>query len=103
VEPSGIEFVAIEGETVIEAAWRHGLYWPTVCHGRGTCHTCFLVVVGGHEHLAPLGLAEQAALADIERAVAAKPGTVRLACQLTAHGDVVVSKYGVRPDPATGG
>jgi 2Fe-2S ferredoxin len=101
VEPSGIEFLAIEGETVIEAAWRQGIYWPTVCRGQGTCRTCFLAVVSGHEHLEPLGLAEQAALVDIERSVGAKPGTVRLACQLRAHGDLVVSKYGVRPDPAT--
>ena len=99
IEPSGIEILAFEGETVMAAAARHGLDWPTVCGGHGTCRTCYLVVVGGAEHFAPAGPGEANAISEIERAFGNCSEPIRLACQANVAGDVVVSKYGVRPRP----
>jgi ferredoxin, 2Fe-2S len=97
IEPSGIEIVATDGETVMAAARRHGLHWPTVCGGNGTCRTCYLVVVEGGEYFAGAAPGEARAIREITGAVAASDGPIRLACQATVAGDVVVSKYGVRP------
>jgi ferredoxin len=99
IEPSGIEIIAAEGETVMEAATRHGLRWPTVCGGNGTCRTCYLVVVRGAEHFAPAEPGEALAITEIQRAFG-RVDPIRLACQANVQGDVVVSKYGVRPAPA---
>ena len=89
-----------EGETVIEAAWRHGLYWPTVCGGNATCRTCYLVVVDGREHFAPPGPVEREGISEIERSFGRRGDGIRLACRASPSGDVVVSKYGVRPKAA---
>ena len=99
IEPSGIEILAAEGETVMEAATRHGLRWPTVCGGNGTCRTCYLVVVGGGEHFSPAGPNEATAITEIQRSFGNRAEPIRLACQASVAGDVVVSKYGVRPQP----
>ena len=99
IEPSGIEIDAAEGETVMAAATRHGLRWPTICGGQGTCRTCYLVVIGGEEHFAPAGPGEEAAVAELRRSLGRRAEPIRLACQAGVAGDVVVSKYGVRPLP----
>ena len=101
IEPSGIEIAAIEGETVMAAATRHGLRWPTVCGGNGTCRTCYFVVVGGAEHFAPAAPGEDEAIREIRRSFGACAEPIRLACQAQVAGDVVVSKYGVRPQPGS--
>ena len=97
IEPSGIEVLARQGESVMAAARRHGLEWPTVCGGNGTCRTCYLIVVRGDEHLLPPGPGEQEAITEIGRSFGRRDERIRLACQATVTGDVVVSKYGVRP------
>ena len=99
IEPSGLEVTAGEGESVMAAARRHGLYWPTVCGGQGTCRTCYLVVVDGAEHFATAGPGEAEAITELTRAFGERAEPVRLACQASISGDVVVSKYGVRPRP----
>ena len=101
IEPSGLELLAAEGETVMQAALRHGLYWPTVCRGNGTCRTCYLVVVGGGEHFLPAGPGEAEAITEMTRSFGRRGESVRLACQAHVAGDVVVSKYGVRPKTDT--
>jgi 2Fe-2S ferredoxin len=96
VEPSGIELDARPGETVIECAWRHGYYWPTLCGGKGACRTCYLVVEGSDKGLAPPSRSEQQSI----QAHALPQGdrqVVRLACQARVFGDVVVTKHGVYP------
>ena len=97
IEPSGLEVLAAEGESVMAAARRHGLRWPTVCGGLGTCRTCYLVVVDGAEHFSPAGPGEAEAITEITRTFGRRAEPVRLACQANVSGDVVVSKYGVRP------
>ncbi len=97
VEPSGITFEVRSDETLIEAAWRHGYTWPTVCAGKGTCRTCFVLVVDGSEALGPLGPLEHEGIEAL-RGVAPEPlELVRLACQLRVTGArAVVSKVGVQ-------
>jgi ferredoxin, 2Fe-2S len=99
IEPSGLEIMAAEGETVMDAATRHGLQWPTVCGGHGTCRTCYLVVVGGAENFTPADAGEEIAITEIERTFGGRGGPIRLACQANVAGDVVVTKLGVRPMP----
>jgi ferredoxin len=97
IEPSGIEVLASDGESVMAAARRHGLDWPTVCGGHGTCRTCYLIVVEGADNFLPAGPAEAEAITEITRSLGRRAEPVRLACQANISGNVVVSKYGVRP------
>jgi len=96
IEPSGIELRAADGETVMQAAVRHGFHWPTVCGGNGTCRTCYLVVVDGAGRFDAPSPGEAEAIGLINRSFGPPPEPIRLACQAAICGDVVVSKYGVR-------
>ena len=105
VRPSGIVVAVEPGETLLAAAQRQGLTWPTICGGQASCRTCYVVVEDGAEHLPPPAELEQRAIADIER-VRPAPGGVRLACQAVPTGDLVVTRRGVRrihDVPDTGG
>ena len=95
IEPSGIELHAADGESVMQAATRHGLHWPTVCGGNGTCRTCYLVVVDGADSFLPPAAGEAEAIRLINRSFGHPREPIRLACQAGICGDVVVSKYGV--------
>jgi 2Fe-2S ferredoxin len=99
VEPSGLTFHAEPHETLMEAARRNGLTWPTVCGGEGSCRTCFVVVTMGSDRLSQIAALEQRGIDDITRSRAYE-GPVRLACQAHALGDIVVKRRGVRPDRA---
>jgi 2Fe-2S ferredoxin len=96
VEPSGVEFETLAGESVFAAATRLGFRWPTVCGGNGTCRACHLWVIEGAENLPPVESLEQEGL-DFLRGVVPNKESVRLACQLKPVGNVVVKKHGVRP------
>lgn len=95
VEPSGVVLDAESGSTIMGAAQANGYYWPTICGGLGTCHTCFVRVISGAEQLSAVEPWEQEGLATFPGA-AVRAGTVRLACQARPEGDVVVHKAGVR-------
>jgi ferredoxin, 2Fe-2S len=97
LQPSGIEFEADVGETLMGAAQARGLYWPTTCGGQGICTTCLSEVVSGGEALAEMSRYERKTLLN-ERGEAALRRAVRLACQaaIRAEGDLVISKAGVR-------
>lgn len=93
VEPLGIDLHVEEDESVIQAAWREGYTWPTVCRGEGTCVTCFVTVLEGAEALAEPGRLEAETL---ERSFRGRIEGLRLACQLRPLGDVTVRKRGVK-------
>src|SRR5690606_34265952 len=79
----GIEIVARDGETVLEAAVRANLPLTHACGGRAKCSTCRVWVLDGLAACAPRTEAEQA--------MATRLGLsdeVRLACQLRPRGDV---------------
>jgi 2Fe-2S ferredoxin len=97
VQPSGIEFEAALGETLMDAAHLHGLYWPTTCGGQGICTTCLSEIVGGAESLAEMSRSERKTLV-AERGEAILRRPLRLACQAAVldTGTIIVSKLGVR-------
>ena len=100
VKPSGLEYEARRGETLMDAARGLGYYWPTTCGGQGVCTTCLSEVVAGGELLAAMGRSERKTLA-AERGEAILSRPVRLACQAAVlqDGTIVVNKPGVRsPD-----
>ena len=98
VNPDGITFEAKAGQTIMDAAHKAGLFWPTTCGGQGICTTCTCVVDAGAENLDQMGRSELKTLtADLpEPTVRAR--RLRLACQARVMGDVTVTKRGVRPD-----
>jgi ferredoxin, 2Fe-2S len=97
VEPVGADLELASGETIIEAAWRLGYHWPTVCHGQATCLVCHVEVLSGAEHLAPAEGEERDAIEyGLPSAHRRDLTRFRLACRARATGDVTVRKNGVR-------
>lgn len=95
-------FDAEEGVTIMEAALDHGLYWPTTCGGQGICTSCACSVDEGVENLEPMGRSELKTLSEELGEAAVRKRSLRLACQARLHGDVTVTKRGVRPaEPST--
>lgn len=95
VEPSGITFDIASGEPIMAAALRHGYRWPTTCEGLASCGICYIELLEGAEHLGPVSADERYVLDDLPARRFAK-GLLRLACQATSSGDVVVRKKGVK-------
>lgn len=95
VEPIGVTFRLADGETLIQAAWRAGYYWPTVCGGRAECTVCHVLIEAGEGNAVSADEYETAMLAPVvERTRPAAP--VRLACRLRVSGPVTVYKRAVR-------
>lgn len=92
VDPDGIEVTIEPPETLIEAAWRLGYYWPTRCYGQAECTACNIEILEGAEHASPIEAEEAAALASM----GTRRRGVRLACRTRFDGDAVVHKRGVR-------
>jgi 2Fe-2S ferredoxin len=96
VEPLGADIEPEPGETIIEAAWRLGYRWPTVCYGQATCTACHVEVVAGEQYLSPMEDDERDA---IEHRLALgrnrDRSLVRLACRARATGTVTVRRTGV--------
>ena len=99
VEPGRIDLVVAEGETIIEAAWRAGYYWPTICQGVGRCAQCYVIIEAGVESFDPPNERESQILEWAVRfsSESVEPDPIRLACQSRLHGDAVVRRPGVRP------
>jgi phenol hydroxylase P5 protein len=81
VEPTGDIIEVEEGQTILDAALRQGVWIPFAC-GHGTCATCKVQVLEGE---GDLGNASPFALMDIER----EEGKV-LACCCTPESDMVI-------------
>ncbi|MCV7150204.1 (2Fe-2S)-binding protein [Mycolicibacterium pyrenivorans] len=97
VEPAGIDIDVHPGETLMQAAWRAGYYWPTLCLARGTCTACRCEILDGLHLLSERTDAEVALLGSLDRRVRrANPRRIRLACQAKASGHITVRKPGVR-------
>ena len=97
IQPLDRVVEAEEGETIMAAAWRDGLYWPTTCGGEGICTSCACTIEEGADNLDPLGRSERKTLSEERGEAALRDGKLRLACQARVRGDVVVTKPGVRP------
>ncbi|WP_100639046.1 NADH:ubiquinone reductase (Na(+)-transporting) subunit F [Marinobacter salexigens] len=81
IEPIGEEIDVEDGQTILQAALRHGVWLPFAC-GHGTCGTCKVQVLDGD---VDLGEASSFALMDSER----EEGKV-LACCATLESDVTI-------------
>lgn len=98
VLPDELVIEAEDGQTIMDAAHKRGLYWPTTCGGEGICTTCVCTVEDGIANLEPMGRGERKTLAEERGPEILESGKVRLACQARVHGDVTVTKRGVRPE-----
>lgn len=96
IEPRGIELRAEPGETVMAAALRSGLVWPTICGGQADCGVCALEVVEAPGGLAPPTEEEALRLATLPERRRDPERDFRLACRLPAVDGLVVHKRGVR-------
>ena len=89
IEPLGVELEIEDGQTILDAALRAGVYLPHACC-HGLCATCKVVVVDGEvDH----GEASSFALMDFER----EEGKT-LACCATVEGDTVIEAE-IEEDP----
>lgn len=90
IEPTGEVIEVEEGQTILQAALRQGVWLPFAC-GHGTCATCKVQVLEGDVEI---GAASPFALMDIER----DEGKV-LACCATVQSDVTIeADIDVDPD-----
>ncbi len=96
VEPSRVVFDIHADETIIQAAWRNGFTWPTICGGAGTCKICVFQILAGGDHLSPIEQWESAGLRSIADSSPNNGQDSRLACQARAIGDIRLRKIGVR-------
>ena len=96
VLPLGLTIEAEEGASIMEAARGHGLYWPTICGGEGICTSCVCSIDQGEGSLEKMGRSERKTLTGEFSEAAIEGQRLRLACQARLHGDVRVSKRGVR-------
>lgn len=85
--PDEKEVRAPEGMTILEASLSSGINHAHVCGGKARCSTCRVVVITGLEHCAPRQGAEEKLAAKLDFGP-----SVRLACQTTVSGDVVVKR-----------
>jgi phenol hydroxylase P5 protein len=81
IEPTGEQIEVEEGQTILQAALRQGVWLPFAC-GHGTCATCKLQVLEGE---VDVGAASPFALMDMER----DEGKV-LACCAIPQSDLVI-------------
>jgi len=96
VQPLDVDIEVQPGETLIEAAWREGYDWPTVCYGQAECTACHVVVVEGAENVSDVGPDEAKALELLRSSGLRNLDARRLACRLQVHGPAIVEKRGVR-------
>lgn len=95
VEPAGIEYESVEGETLMDAAEHAGYFWPVGCAKNGECTNCACEVVSGVGRLSRMGRYERQNLVRQRGPRSIEDPRLRLACQARVLGDVVVYKRGV--------
>ena len=82
-------------EALIQAAWREGYYWPTVCGGRAECTACHVLIEAGEGNAVTADEYETAMIAPVAECMG-PAAPVRLACRLRVSGPVTVYKRAVR-------
>ena len=90
VEPTGDVIEVEEGQTILDAALRQGVWLPFAC-GHGTCATCKVQVVEGD---VDIGNASPFALMDVER----DEGKVLACCAIPESDLVIEADVDVDPD-----
>jgi len=90
IEPTGEQIEVQEGQTILQAALRQGVWLPFAC-GHGTCATCKVQVLEGE---ADLGAASSFALMDMER----DEGKVLACCAIPQSDMVIEADIDADPD-----
>ena len=90
IEPTGEQIEVEEGQTILQAALRQGVWLPFAC-GHGTCATCKVQVLEGD---VDLGAASSFALMDIER----DEGKVLACCAIPQSDMVIEADIDADPD-----
>lgn len=90
IEPTGEQIEVEEGQTILQAALRQGVWLPFAC-GHGTCATCKVQVLEGE---ADLGAASSFALMDMER----DEGKVLACCAIPQSDMVIEADIDADPD-----
>ena len=90
IEPTGDQIEVEEGQTILQAALRQGVWLPFAC-GHGTCATCKVQVLEGE---ADLGAASSFALMDMER----DEGKVLACCAIPQSDMVIEADIDADPD-----
>jgi len=90
VEPTGDVVEVEEGQTILDASLRQGVWLPFAC-GHGTCGTCKVQVLEGD---AEIGDASPFALMDMER----EEGKVLACCAVPESDMVIEADIDVDPD-----
>lgn len=90
IEPTGEQIEVEEGQTILEAALRQGVWLPFAC-GHGTCATCKVQVLEGE---ADIGAASSFALMDMER----DEGKVLACCAIPQSDMVIEADIDADPD-----
>jgi phenol hydroxylase P5 protein len=90
IEPTGEQIEVEEGQTILQAALRQGVWLPFAC-GHGTCATCKLQVLEGE---VDVGAASPFALMDMER----DEGKVLACCAIPQSDLVIEADIDVDPD-----
>ncbi len=90
IEPTGEQIEVEEGQTLLQAALRQGVWLPFAC-GHGTCATCKCQVLEGE---VDIGAASPFALMDMER----EEGKVLACCAIPQSDLVIEADIDVDPD-----
>jgi phenol/toluene 2-monooxygenase (NADH) P5/A5 len=90
IEPTGEQIEVEEGQTILDAALRQGVWLPFAC-GHGTCATCKIQVLEGD---VDVGAASSFALMDMER----DEGKVLACCAIPESDLVIEADIDVDPD-----
>ena len=102
VEPSGIELEVPAGVTIMQAARDAGYYWPNQCDMQCRCSNCSSSRSSawstGRRRCRRWGRRSGSTLRE-QRGRRALEQPVRLGCQTSVTGDVVIHKIGVYVDP----
>lgn len=90
IEPTGEQIEVEEGQTILQAALRQGVWLPFAC-GHGTCATCKVQVLDGEVEI---GAASPFALMDVER----DEGKVLACCAMPQSDLTIEADIDVDPD-----
>ncbi|NWB92182.1 NADH:ubiquinone reductase (Na(+)-transporting) subunit F [Pseudomonas agarici] len=90
IEPTGEQIEVEEGQTILQAALRQGVWLPFAC-GHGTCATCKVQVLEGD---ADVGAASSFALMDMER----DEGKILACCAMPLSDMVIEADIDADPD-----
>jgi 2Fe-2S ferredoxin len=90
--PLDVNIEVLQGETLMAAARRIALRWPSVCNGQGNCTACYVKIEEGIDNAVAAHPQERERLHFAGR----RDPSFRLACQLKVSGPMRVSKNGVK-------